>query len=366
MLHFSHSNFIFFVILATVFLAACDDMHDVPTPVSLPRTPGEKGILFVLSEGLFNMNNSTLCNINFDNRTIETDFFTNINGRGLGDTANDMEFYDHLLWIVVNVSSQVEIVDPNTGTSIRRIPIFNPDGMARQPRFIAFDKQKAYVCSFDGTVSRIDISSLKVDAVTTCGRNPDGIAFANDKLYVSNSGGLDQPNYDHTISVIDINSFVEIKKIDVGLNPYKLQADSQGDIYVISRGNNGSIKPTWSKINTKTDLVERVFTDLPVTNFCIRNDTAFMYNFDYQTNLFDLKTFDCKKEQLITAHFVTDSTKIERPYAIYANPKNGHIYIADARNYTVKGNLLCFNSNGKLLYTLNSIGLNPNSVIALP
>ena len=65
------------------------------------------------------------------------------------------------------------------------------NGNPREPRYIAFHKEKAYVCSYDGTVARIDTASLAIDAMTTVGRNPDGICVQDDKLYVSNSGGLD-------------------------------------------------------------------------------------------------------------------------------------------------------------------------------
>src|ERR1035437_3379932 len=101
------------ILLKTIFLlviilsvVSCDDMKDVPTPVGLPSTPGETGQMYVLSEGLFNMNNSTLSLINFTNRSLNPDFFLSQNKRGLGDTSNDMKLYGSKLWIVVNVSSQ--------------------------------------------------------------------------------------------------------------------------------------------------------------------------------------------------------------------------------------------------------------------
>ncbi len=354
---------LFVIILSGV---ACDDMKDVPTPVVLPLTPGETGQLYVLSEGLFNMNNSTLNLINFTNRTMNPDYFLFQNNRGLGDTANDMKLYGGKLWIVVNVSSQVEVVNARTGMSLKRIPLFNDKGVARQPRYITFSGNKAYVCSFDGTVSRIDTTSMAIEAVTAVGRNPDGITAVNGKLYVSNSGGLDIPNYDNTVSVVDISSFKEIKKITVGLNPFKVEVDSEGDVYVVSRGNNGSIKSTWCRINSQTDEVVQTFADLPVVNFTIHNDTAYLYNFDYVKSTYWVKTFDCKTEQLISDSFITDSTILERPFGIYVNPTNGNVYLTDARNYTVKGDLLCFSRKGKLLYKIEKIGLNPNSVVRTP
>lgn len=338
-------------------------MKDVPAPDYLPESKGETGCLYVLSEGLFNMNNSTLSFINFDNRTIEYDFFALLNKRGLGDTANDMKIYGNKLWIVVNVSSQIEVLDARSGISLRRIPFLNNNGEARQPRYIAFYENKAYVCSFDGTVARIDTSSLAIETTTICGRNPDGIAVANGKLYVSNSGGLDAPNYDKTVSVIDLNTFTETKKITVGLNPYKMEADSEGDIYVVSRGNNASIKASWCRIDSKKDIVSETFSNLPAVNFTIRNDTAYLYNYDFTTDNYWVKTFDCKKEQIISENFISDATTLERPFGIYVHPTNGNVYLTDALTYTVKGNLLCFNKKGKLKYKIESVGLNPNTLL---
>jgi YVTN family beta-propeller protein len=349
-----------------LMLSACDDMKDVPAPVDLPATPGETGQLYVLSEGLFNMNNSMLGLINFADRTVNHDFFLSMNNRGLGDTANDMKRYGSKLWIVVNVSSQVEVLDAKSGISLRRIPFFNTGGVARQPRYITFWGNKAYVCSFDGTVSRIDTTTMALEAVTTVGRNPDGITAANGKLYVSNSGGLDIPNYDNTVSVVDIASFTEIKKITVGINPFKLDVDSKGDVYVVSRGNNSNIKSVWYRISSQTDEVVQTFDALLVVNFTIHNDTAYLYNYDYVNSTYWVKTFDCKTEQVISDNFISDSTALVRPFGIYVHPTNGHVYLTDARNYTVKGDLYCFSRKGKLLYKIESVGLNPNAVLALP
>lgn len=354
---------IYFLLISLIFYS-CNDMRDLPTPTFLPATPGETGRLFVLSEGLFNQNNSRLTCFNFGDNTLESDYFTLINKRGLGDTANDMKRYGNKLWIVVNVSSNVEVLDLSTGKSVKQIPMFNPDAIARQPRQIAFSAGKAYVCSFDGTVARIDTTTLEIEKVINCGRNPDGIAVANGKLYVSNSGGLD-PGFANTVSVIDIGSFSEIKRITAGINPTRIEADSQGDLYVVSRGNNASIKARWQRINSQTDELAQTFDNIPAVNFTIRNDTAYLYNFDFTDQSYSVQTFDCKTEQLISNSFITDQTAIKCPFGIYAHPTNGNIYITDARTYTVKGDLLCFNRKGKLLYKVESVGLNPNAVVAV-
>lgn len=89
----------------------------------------------------------------------------------MGDTANDMALYGGKLYIVVNVSSTIEVIDFQTGVSIKQIPMLAENGSSRQPRHITFHKDKAYVCSYDGTVARIDTTSLEIDALTKAGRN---------------------------------------------------------------------------------------------------------------------------------------------------------------------------------------------------
>lgn len=42
------------------------------------------------------------------------------------------------------------------------------------------------------------------------------------------------------------------------MNPYKLETDNEGDIYVVSRGDNQNIKPKWYRIDSKSDEVVQV------------------------------------------------------------------------------------------------------------
>jgi len=345
-----------------LFLISCDDMEDKlkPANTGLSNEPTQ---LYVLSEGLFNMNNSTLARYDLTTQTLVPDFFLATNKRGLGDTANDMGMYGSKIYVVVNVSSQMEVLDATTGKSLKRIAMFDAKGVAREPRFVDFQNGKAYVCSFDGSVAKIDTASLQIEATVQCGKNPDGICVANNKLYVSNSGGLNFPNYDNTISVIDLVTFTEIKKITVGVNPGKILADSEGDVYVVSRGDYGANPTKLQRINSFTDELVESFNDIQALNFCIRNDTAYIYNFDYGTQTSQIKVFDCISEKLISENFITDDTKLITPFGIDINPANGDVYITDSKSYTVWGDVLCFDRAGKLKFKLRDIGLNPKKIL---
>ena len=345
-----------------LLLFSCDDMEDKLKPLSNTGSY-EPTQLYILSEGLFNWNNSTLASYDLTTNTLVSDFFLTANKRGLGDTANDMKLYGSKLYVVVDQSSQIDVIDPITGKSLKQIPLFKENGDGRQPRFIEFYKGKAYVCSFDGTVAKIDTASLKIEAFVQCGKNPDGICVANNKIYVANSGGLNFPNYDNTVSVIDLNTFTEIKKITVGVNPGVIHADSEGDVYVISRGNYGANPYKFQRINSVSDTLTETFDDIQALNFAIHNDTAYIYNYNFTTQSSDIKVFDCKKEIVISENFITDGTVLNTPFGIDVNPVNGDVYLTDAKSYTVFGDVLCFKKNGKLKFRIKEVGLNPKKVV---
>jgi len=351
-----------FVLGLGIFLISCDDMDDKLKPANTDLI-NEPTQLYILSEGLFNMNNSTLAAFDLRSTAYDPDFFLAANKRGLGDTANDMGLYGSKIYVVVNVSSQVEVLDAANGKSLKRIALFDSKGVAREPRFVDFHNGKAYVCSFDGSVVKIDTASLQIEASVQCGKNPDGICVANNKLYVSNSGGLNFPNYDNTVSVIDLVTFTEITKITVGVNPGKILADSEGDVYVVSRGDYGANPTKLQRINSFTDELVESFNDIQALNFSIRNDTAYIYSFDYITQTSQIKVFDCKSEKLISENFITDDTKLTTPFGIDINPANGDVYITDSKSYTVWGDVLCFDRAGKLKFKLRDIGLNPKKIL---
>lgn len=355
-------------LLFPLFFIACDDLEDKPSMVA-----GESGDVFetgtaemyILSEGLFNQNNGSLARYSFDQKMRTNNYFTANNQRGLGDTANDLAIYGNKIYVVVNVSSTVEVIDFPSGKSIRQISMLREDGSSRQPRSIAFDKDKAYVCSFDGTVARIDTASLDVEEVVTVGRNADDICVQNGKLYVSNSGGLDYSGsgVDTTVSVIDIATFKETKKIEVGPNPGKILPGLDDAVYLVTRGNDieaGDYRLV--KIDSRTDAVAKVY-DEKVLSFTLDGPIAYLYTYNYQTKNSAIKVFDLNKGEVIRENFITDGTTVHTPYSIQMNPFSGNIYITEAYNYTVRGDVLCFNQQGQLQYRLNEIGLNPNVIV---
>ena len=212
-----------------IILASCKKDDDPTGDVIL------KNGMFALCEGLFQQNNSSLTWVNFNNGSSVKGFFQNKNERGLGDTGNDMRRYGGKIYIVVNVSSTIEVLNASTGFVQEQIQMIE-NGVSKQPRSIAFSGGKAYISCYDGFVDVLDTASLTIVNRIPVGSNPEGLEVSGDKLFVANSGGLNFPAVDSTVSIIDLNTEMELSRVVVGKNPGDVEVDSQGDVYVISRG----------------------------------------------------------------------------------------------------------------------------------
>lgn len=109
--------------------------------------------------------------------------------RGLGDVGNDIKVYGSKLYVVVNISNKVEVLDLKTARRIGKIDIQNC-------RYITFDAGKAYVSSYEaavgntnkaeGSIVRIDTSTLSIEARTKVGRQPEEMAIPKELLIASN------------------------------------------------------------------------------------------------------------------------------------------------------------------------------------
>ncbi|TAF44777.1 MAG: YncE family protein [Sphingobacteriales bacterium] len=352
------------LLILVIGIFSCKKNNDAILP---DIAPVRKGI-FVLNEGIFDNNNSTLSYYDYDAKTLTSDIFKQENNRSLGDTGNDAQIYGSKMYIVVNGSSTLEILNAKTTKSIKQLDFKTTAGVKMEPRFIIFNNDKAFISSYDGTVAVLDTATLTIEKYITVGRSPEQMAVANGKLYVANSGGKDYPNYDNTVSVIDLKTLTEIKKITVTLNPNGVAADQYGDVYIKSIGNYDDVSPTLTIIDSKTDAVKTTFTNFNGGKMIIAGDFAFFTiagspkTKDTPAISGNLKVFNVKTETVEKEKFISDDTFITSPYGVNVDNLTGEVFITDAKNYASRGEVFCFDKDGKKKYALTT-GISPNGVI---
>ena len=347
-----------------IFFSGCREDETIflssDTLVTEPHLGGNIEGFYLLNEGNMGMNRASLDMFNLRTGEYTQDINSERNPdvvKEMGDVGNDLKIYGNKLYAVINCSNKVEVMDKWTAKRIKKIDIPNC-------RYLAFYKDKAYVSSYAGPVAidpnaeigfvaEIDTATLEITRKVTVGYQPEEMVVHDGKLYVANSGGYRVPNYDHTVSVVDLESFTEIKKIDVGINLLRMAIDRQGDIYVSSRGDYYDTPPNLFVIDSKTDKVTHQL-DIPVMEMKMVGDSLYYYSVAWSyitnSNTITYGIFNSKTKQVVSDKIITDGTdkRIMIPYGLEVNPQTKEIYICDAQNYVVTGYIYCFSPEGKM------------------
>ena len=149
----------------------------IPTSVRQRKTSS------ILNEGNFQWGNASLSFYKYSDESITSDVFSDANDRPLGDVGQSLCIYDNKLFIVVNNSGKVEVVNPDDCKSIATI-----SGLTSPRYFLGINSSKAYVSDMGaGSVSVVDLNNYSKTTSIKCNGSTEEMILHNDKVYVSNT-----------------------------------------------------------------------------------------------------------------------------------------------------------------------------------
>ncbi len=316
--------------------------------------------IYLVNQGNQGSNKARLDFLNFHNGFYIRDVFTEYNPevvKGLGDTGNDVQVYKGKVFVVVNGSHKVEIMDAYSMKRLAQVDVPNC-------RFIAFDGNHAYVTSYvakdkeslktqKGALYCIDLDTYKVTGQVTVGYQPEQLVIRDGKAYVANSGGY-VAGYDDTVSVVDLKSMKVEYDIKVAINLGLMLVDAEGTIWVSSQGNFSDVSSTLNYLVKKGDKYELGGSvNVPVSSMALAGDKIYVIGSTYTPPAWALTTtyniVNAKTRKLESGSFITDGTEsdIATAFTVTVNPGNGDIYVTDAKDYVSSGTLHCYTGSGK-------------------
>ena len=368
---------LFLPLLCLTVLFACREIELV-VPTEYELLPGEPidpdarpAGMYLLNEANMGSNKSSIDYVDFRNAYYVRNIYAERNPevvKELGDVGNDIQIYGNKLYAVINCSHKVEVMDVRTCKRIGQVDIPNC-------RYIRFAKGKAYVSAYVGPVAidpnaqlgavyEVDTASLAVTRKVTVGYQPDELEVLGEYLYVANSGGYRAPDYDSTVSVVEIYGMKQIQKIPVGINLHRIRKDRYGKLWVTSRGDYNTIPSRLYVLDRKDknskEMVVKDTLDIPCSEMYIQGDSLYFYSVEWnkqtERNTVTYGIIDVRTGQLVTDHFITDGTEqdIVIPYGICVHPTTGDIYVTDAKNYVSSGVLHCYDRHGKKKWSVRT------------
>lgn len=321
----------------------------------------------MLNEGNMGSNKCTLDFYDMTSGDYMRNIYASVNPevpKELGDVGNDLEIYGRRMYAVINCSNKVEVLDAATCRRIGQVDIPNC-------RSVAFHGGYAYVTSYAGPVeikpdysqlgyvAKVDTATLQVVGRCIVGYQPDGITVCGNRLYVCNSGGYRVPNYENTLSEIDLATFTETRRIPIAVNLNQVEADNHGRLWIASRGDYFDTDARLFCYDTRKD---RVTAQIPVSvsSMWLHNDDLYIVGVSYSgSQLSSERTYaviNTDMGEVRTENFISDGTEkdIRIPYGVAVHPVTGDIYMTDARTYVNPGRLHCYSPDGTLKWSVRT------------
>ena len=380
------TKFFFYILpLLSVTTGCREDELVVPTEYDIiADQPAEDTRIrgfYLVNEGNMGSNKCTLDYYDYFTGLYARNIYAERNPevvKELGDVGNDIGIYGSKLYVVVNCSHKVEVLDARTGVRIGQVDIPNC-------RYVRFHRGRAYVSSYvgpvlidadapKGAVYEVDTASLAVTRRVTVGYQPEEMEVVDDYMYVANSGGYRAPNYDNTVSVIQMVDFKQVQQIPVGINLHRLKKDRYNKLWVTSRGDYQK-RPSRLYVLEKQRGYNRMAVtdtiDVACSDMAIHGDSLYYYATEWNnftaSNTVSYGIIDTRTKKVVSRNFITDGTEREMtiPYGIAVHPETGDIFVTDAKNYVSSGTLYCFDSKGRKKWSVRT-GDIPAHITFLP
>lgn len=335
---------------------SCDNSQEP----ELPR--GATGF-FIVNEGGFGNNNSSLSFFDRGLQKVTNNIFEAKNARPLGDQAQSATEFEGRLYVVVQNSGKVEVINSDDFSSVATIT----DGLQSPRYFLGVSSTKGYVSDWGsdgltGTIKVIDLNSLKVTSTIAVGKGTNHMILKDNKVYAANSGGFGR---DNRVAIIDPSTDKVSQYITVGDNPVKLQVDATGNLWVGSAGflafnpdfsidTKNSTGSSISKINSENKELIRFSYLVPtygtISALEINKGGNTLY-YIYDNAIYSLTT---------DANVVPARPFIAKGYyGISVDPFDDSIIACYAPNFSGPGKIDIYNPGGGLLSSFD-VGIAPN------
>lgn len=324
------------LLMGTAVMTSCSDDNDGPeTYLQVYST----GAYVVNSGNMYSKIESSLTAIDYASSTATQNVFKTANGRTLGNTANDGIVYGNKIYLAVDQSNTIEVIDKKTKQSIKQIKTTELLGNAEgaHPRHIIAGGGNVYFTTYGGYVAAVDTTSFALQKKWQVGNYPEGLVFGNHTLYVANSNyGAGGGN----ISCINLsNDNVETKNIEGVNNPTGIYY-AAGLLYVLDNqyydasynayGEN-ALRAVDFAVGKSQKVADGNYAVCVTPGAITRTQVVRPYFYVLNAPFGGTPSVSALAAGSTQAQTMTLSERPVSPCGIFADPLNGHIFVLSYR-----------------------------------
>lgn len=316
--------------------------------------------------------------------------FKDVNDQWLGINPNAMAVYDKYLWVVINESNRIEVIDTDTRKSVKQIS-FNDQKFA-YPRQIFIDADKAYI-TFSGDAAGQDAGGyiaqyncktyemIQYLPVGSTANKPDGIVIVGEYIYCADNYGIKIDNgYENGNQVVrwlknsdwmnKAESNLESLPLKDGVTPTDIVTNGT-EIFVRCSGIDGQ------GIRKKPSMIYKI-NNYDTKPFCegtlMKVDKNNLYVINAPENGLQ-KNITYKCYSVVDNNLVSDLLEpgegVDFPKSLAVDDVTGDIIIGSAtmvngyESKTANGYFKLYSSKGKFILK-GETGIDPFDILFLP
>lgn len=337
---------IVYCIIFILFFSGCVKPPEIQEPGPAPLI--ESGA-YILNEGNFQWGNARLDYVNLNTGEISKDVFKRINNRVLGDVLQSAIYVKGNIWLVVNNSGKIEVINPKDCQSIRTI-----NGL-QSPRY-ALPVSEDWVWVSDLYANGIHIVSS--GDLEKKGFIP--LPGWTEQMHLHTSGVWVTNVRSQYVYLLDPGLNQLVDSVDVGLGNQNIVEDLAGNIWILSSGDVGqNIPGRISCIDPeRRQIIQQFILDTPdghSLEISIDRNSLF---YIYAGSVWKLST----QANSLPAIPIVSGTGNQIFYGLSVHPKSELLYVLDAQDYVSEGRAYEYSYSGELKREIIS-GIIPRSMI---
>lgn len=346
-----------FSTLAILIVAMSCNKSEDEEPLDVPT--GQRVIL-VGNEGGFGAGNASLSLISTSESTVSNDLYSEANdGASVGDVLNSIGQFGEELFLVVNNSEKIEVVNASNFERTKTIAI-----AGGSPRYISFVTESiAYVSDlYGGGLHVVNPSTGGYESFIDLSNSVEHLLLHGEELWTSES--IDENfNPGDEIIIVSTQTNSEVENIELSAGVNKLVKDVNGKIWVLCSGDGFAspvapaelyrIDPATKEIEANWELPQ--VTGYAPVGLAISPNREELY-YVMQGKVYRMNIAD---NELPADPFIEPG--LTTLYTIHCDGQTGQIALTDVKDYSQDGTVHIYDSNGSEMGSFTT-DIIPNAV----
>jgi len=339
------------LILLLLFLANCKPPEEEPTSYNFET----KGV-FITNEGNFTYGNSSLSYLHLAEKKIYNNVFFNATGFPLGDVAQSVTIWEDYVFITINNSGKIYIINKNTFEYVAIIT-----GLT-SPRYIQIiNSEKAYISDlYSKEITIFNPTTFEITGTINLNATSEKMILWNNFVFVTNW------SFGNKLFKINTETNSVTDSLFIAYQPNSLVLDKNNKLWILSDASTyiDSI-PKLLIVNPKNMQVENVFefknSESSPSHLSINKtkDTIYFLNNSWAgtTNNGGVFAMSINSVSIPETPIIKQTNQLF--YSMSVSDKS-IIYLTDAIDFSQNGILYRYKTNGALLDTF-LVGIIPGN-----